>query len=126
MNEIAQQLLQPAINMGLSEFDFWTMTKGEVERYLEGAVWRMKSKAQFDYILGDLIGISVARVMSDEVKYPSIEDIYPALFNKKDAKVKEIEEEALRIEDSTNRFLEFALKHNAKRRQGVENKIYDN
>lgn len=122
MNDIAQKLLQPAINMGLSEFDFWNMTKAEIERYLEGAIWRMRSKAQFDYCLADLIGISVARVMSNDVTYPPIEQIYPNLFDQ-DIKVeKERLEEELRIEDSTNRFMEFALKHNAKIREGVENK----
>lgn len=122
MNDIAQKLLQPAINMGLSEFDFWNMTKAEIERYLEGAIWRMRSKAQFDYCLADLIGISVARVMSNDVTYPPIEQIYPNLFDQ-DIKVeKERLEEEVRIQDSTNRFMEFALKHNAKIREGVENK----
>lgn len=122
MNDIAQKLLQPAINMGLSEFDFWNMTKAEIERYLEGAIWRMRSKAQFDYCLADLIGISVARVMSNDVTYPPIEQIYPNLFDQDIKAEKERLEEELRIEDSTNRFMEFALKHNAKIREGVENK----
>lgn len=122
MEDIAQQLLQPAINLGLSEFDFWNMTKAEIERYMEGAIWRMKSKAQFDYCLADLIGVSVARVMSNEVEYPAIEQVYPALFEKVAEEVKQQLEEELRIEDSKNRFMEFALKHNAKIREGVENK----
>ena len=122
MTDIAQKLLQPAINVGLSELDFWNMTKAEIERYVEGAIWRMRSKAQFDYCLADLIGISVARVMSNDITYPPIEQIYPNLFDQ-DIKVeKERLEEELRIEDSTNRFMEFALKHNAKIREGVENK----
>lgn len=119
MAEIAEKLLQPAINLGLSEFDFWTMTKAEIERYMEGAIWRMKSKAQFDYCLADLIGVSVARVMSNEVDYPPIEKVYPTLFEEE---VRLAREEELRIEDSTNRFLEFAMKHNARMREGVENK----
>lgn len=122
MSDIAQQLLQPAINLGLSEFDFWNMTKAEIERYMEGAIWRMKTKAQFDYCLADLIGVSVARVMSNEVEYPPIDKVYPTLFQNTAAEEKQRQEEEARIEDSKNRFLEFALKHNARMREGVENK----
>ncbi len=114
-------LLQPSINLGLKEFDFWNMTPGEVQRYSEGAVWRMQSQAQFDYMLANLIGVSSARMMSNEVKFPTLEEAYPGLFEKKSAEEKELEEEQLRIQNSTNRFLEFAMKHNAKRRnEGVE------
>ena len=58
------------------------MTVAEVERWQEGAVFRLKSKAQFNYILADLIGVSVSRMMSKDVKYPDIEDVYPELFEK--------------------------------------------
>lgn len=122
MTDIAQKLLQPAINVGLSELDFWNMTKAEIERYVEGAIWRMRSQAQFDYCLADLIGISVARVMSDDVEYPPIEKIYPTLFDDVIQEQKRQQEEELRMVDSTNRFMEFALKHNARIREGVENK----
>ena len=97
------------------------MTPGEVSRYSEGAVWRLRSKAQFDYMLADLIGVSSARMMSNEVKFPTLEEAYPGLFERKPEEVKALEEEELRIQNSTNRFLEFAMKHNAKRRdKGVE------
>ena len=43
MLDIALAMLQPAINMGLTELEFWEMTKAEIERYLEGALWRMKA-----------------------------------------------------------------------------------
>lgn len=87
----------------------------------------MRSKAQFDYMLADLIGVSSARMMSNEVKFPALEEAYPGLFEKKPDEIKELEEEQLRIQNSTNRFLEFAMKHNAKRRnEGVETKIYGN
>jgi hypothetical protein len=97
------------------------MTPGEIQRYNEGALWRLKSKAQFDYMLANLIGVSSARMMSNDVKFPSLEEAYPSLFEAKTDEVKALEEEELRIQNSTNRFLEFAMKHNAKRRdKGVE------
>jgi hypothetical protein len=94
------------------------MTVAEVERYTEGAVWRMKSKAQFDYMLADMIGVSVARLIGgDKVKYPKIEEVYPSLFND-DIKAEDNVED--RTEASVNNFMEFALQLNAKRREGVE------
>lgn len=104
-------VLQPALNLGLDEFKFWDMTIAEIERYIKGAEWRIKTQAQFDYTLADLIGISVARVVSDKTTFPSIETVYPTLF---EAEAKQKAEEEKRAAESTNRFLEFALKHNAK------------
>lgn len=93
------------------------MTVGEIERYAEGAVWRMKSRAQFDYMLADLIGISMARILGDGVKYPKIEEVYPSLFND-DIKAEDDVED--RTEASVNNFMEFALQLNARKREGVE------
>ena len=98
------------------------MTVAEVMRYTEGAVWRLKSRAQLDYVLADLIGVSVARIMSNDVKYPSIEEVYPTLFepNEKEKQDEMIQQK--KNEASANRFLQFALQHNAKLRQGDESK----
>ena len=74
------QLLQPAINLGLSELDFWEMTKAEIERYIEGATWQLKTKAQFDYSLANLIGLAYARTKSSSVEFPSLEEAYPTIF----------------------------------------------
>ena len=94
------------------------MTVAEIVRYTEGAVWRFKSKAQFDYALADLIGISVARIMANDVKYPTIEEVYPHLFGEELRKKEEAER---KDEASANRFIQFTLQHNAKMRQGVDN-----
>lgn len=97
------------------------MTVAEIMRYTEGAVWRLKTKAQFDYALADLIGVSVARIMSSDMKYPTIEEVYPALFEpQEDEKQAEIKQQQV-DEASANRFLQFALQHNARMRQGDEN-----
>lgn len=122
-------LLQPAINLGLLESTFWEMTPAEVERFSKGAVWRLQSQAQFDYSLANLIGISVGRIMGGN-NYPTIEEVYPDLFQEQltaqNKELKEQKEEEIRMTNSKNRFMEFALKHNAKMKKGVENKIdYD-
>lgn len=92
------------------------MTVAEITRYTEGATWRLKTQAQFDYILANLIGVSVARVVSGEAEFPSIEKVYPTLFTKEEVAEEEqkVKEEEAMITNSKNRFLEFALKHNAK------------
>ena len=86
------------------------MTIAEIIRYQEGAIWRIKQKAQFDYALANLIGISSARMMSSDVEYPPIEDAYPNLFDKPK---EEDEPEDIVVQNSVNRFMEFALRHNA-------------
>ena len=99
------------------------MTKAEVERYLQGAVWRMKQKAQFDYSLAELIGASVARVLDSSNQYPSLYDVYPHLFE--DEKKAE-EETSTATTNSINNFMAFAMSHNAKmKNKGVETENYD-
>lgn len=112
-------MLQPAINVGLSETDFWEMTKAEIDRYLEGAVWRLKMRAQFDYKLADLIGVSVARLIDSNVSFPGIHEVYPIM--EEDVIEAEQEKEAAKMESSINNFLAFANRHNAKMNKGVEN-----
>jgi hypothetical protein len=113
--------LQPCINIGLEESKFWDMTVAELIRYEEGAHWRMKQRAQFDYTLANLIGVSSARMMSKDVVFPSVEEVYPTLFSKsqaeKDAEEKQRQEEELATQNSVNRFMEFALKHNSMMRR---------
>ena len=115
MSQVVLNHLQPSINLGLDESKFWDMSLAEVMRWQDGAIYRMKSKAQFDYILADLIGISAGRMMSKDVKYPSIDEVYPNLFEKQE---EEHNEEAEVAQNNINRFMEFALKHNAMMKKG--------
>lgn len=121
-----EQLLQPAINVGLEESAFWEMTKAEIERYMEGAVWRLKSKAQFDYSLANLIGLSVGRLFGDNGSYPKIQEVYPELFEDDLPEAKEQTEEEIKVTNSVNNFLAFAMAHNAKVKEGVEQLNDDN
>lgn len=118
MKDLALELLQPAINMGLDEFKFWDMTVAEIERYLDGALWRMKTKAQFDYSLADLLGASMGRLLDSGIEFPSIYQVYPHLFEEE--KIEEEKQDAATT-NSINNFLAFAMAHNSKLK-GVENK----
>lgn len=115
--------LQPSIDLGLSEFDFWEMTVAEIERFSKGAIWRLKRQAQFDYSLADLIGVSVGRILSKDIEYPDIYEVYPELFDKEISEQrKQQEEEEIRQQNSLNNFLAFAMQHNSNMRKGVDNK----
>ena len=123
MSEIVYGLLQPSINLGLDEEKFWDMTVAELQRYINGGLWRIKTKASLDYALANLIGVSNARMMSKDVDYPSLEEAYPELFaTERAAEQKRIQAEENAIKQSTNRFLEFAKKHNAMKRREVGDK----
>lgn len=82
----------------------------------------MRTQAQFDYMLANLIGVSVARVVSKEAEFPSIEKVYPTLFTAEEVSKEQekVKEEEAKITNSKNRFLEFAMKHNAKIRAKEE------
>ena len=109
-------LLQPSIDFGLPEREFWEMTKAEVERFMKGAAWRYKTQAQFDYVLADIIGISVARILNKDVRLPSVEQVYPSLFEEEIKKQEQVSEDNKLI-NSQNNFLAFARAHNAKMRK---------
>lgn len=96
------------------------MTKAEVERYLEGAVWRMKQQAQLDYTLANLIGISTARVFSKDAQFPDIQKVYPYLFEEE---LIEQQQEDIKTTNSINNFMTFARQHNAKIKGGQEDKL---
>ena len=123
MYDIAFKLLQPCINFGLEESKFWDMTVAELQRYIDGAMWRLKQQASFDYTLANLIGVSNARLLSQDVDYPTLENAYSILFADEISKAKaEQKAEETAIQNSTNRFLEFAKKHNTKVRREVGDK----
>lgn len=115
MSQYIQEFLQPSINLGLDESKFWDMTIAELERWQEGALSRMKTQAQFDYMLANLIGISVARIYKNNLQYPTIEKVYPELF--KEEKDNEPSEQEI-AQNNINRFLNFAIEHNKRMTKG--------
>lgn len=96
------------------------MTFAEIDRYIKSRkrveMAKAQQRASFDYILADLIGKSVARVMSSRNRFPEITTVYPSLFDTKDMK----EERRKKINElSAARFRKFAESHNAKfKKQG--------
>lgn len=99
---------------GLTEADFWSMTFAEIDRAIEAKQAQEKRKAEFDYILADLIGKSVARIYNKQNTFPSKAEAYPSLFNTV------AEEEAIQAkkdELSAIRFKQFVNTFNKKHRE---------
>jgi hypothetical protein len=80
-------MLDNALDMDITEFDFWNMTIGEFNRIYNSKMRVKKVRDQevaiHNYILGDLIGRSMARLQSSSVTYPQIYEAYTSKDNTK-------------------------------------------
>ena len=114
-SNIVYQVLDNALDYGISEFDFWNMTIAELNRAVESKKRLQKieeqEKAYHNYILGDLIGRSIARIHSSSNQYPQIHEVYPTLF---DSGVVEEKIQEKKDELSVLRFKQFAQSYNKK------------
>lgn len=101
--------------MGLTETEFWEMTMAELQRALASRkrvmIQEARQKANYDYILADLIGRSIGRIYSSSTKLPDISTVYPSLFDSM-----EVEEAraAQKAELTALRFKQFADSYNKK------------
>ena len=108
------ELLVQCMSIGLKESLFYDFTLAQVTRYIESynkqKQQEMEEKAYFDYQLANLIGMSVARLLSKDAKYPTFEKAYP--FINKDTKT-EVDEE-WEMEVQHNKIREWAEQMNKK------------
>lgn len=112
-SDVVMKWLESALDCGIKEVDFWNMTLAEIERAVKSKQRVMKREAQerasADYILGDLIGRSIARIYNSSARYPDIYTAYPTLF---DSKQLEEKKRAQKEELSVLRFKQFAQSYN--------------
>ena len=106
--------LDNALDYGLTEEQFWNMTLGELSRAVSSKIRVRKiearEKATFDHILGQLIGVACGRAFGSlKTEYPSLEAIYPSLFDSEEVKQQKAEQQA---EISALRFKQFAESFN--------------
>mgnify|MGYP001772072309 CR=1 FL=1 len=105
--------LESALDWGITEVDFWSMTLAELDRAIESKKRVQKAEAQekasFDYILADLIGRSISRIYSSSNQIPDISEIYPTLFDSQELEEKK---SAKKAELSALRFKQFAHSYN--------------
>ena len=91
------------------------MTIAELERAIDSKKRVQKQQAQekanYDYILADLIGRSISRIYNSSNKMPDISTVYPTLFDSQ--QIEEAKREK-KMELSAVRFTQFAKFHNDK------------
>lgn len=108
-------MLENALDLGITEAEFWDMTIAEIERAcasrLRNEKYRAREQATHNYILADLIGRSIGRLYSSSNSMPEISEIYPSLFDSKEIQEKKQEQKA---ELSALRFKLFAQSYNKK------------
>lgn len=98
-----------AIEAGIDAKEFWYYTIPEINGTIEGYKKRLATKAAMDYKLADLIGSSVARLMSKTAKFPKLAEAYPGLIAPEVPQTQN-------WQVAKERLLRYADAHNAKRR----------
>ena len=85
--EMCNDMLIQCLAIGLSRQEFFNSTLKEVTQYVEAYNKQQQSKleeqAYFDWMLANLIGSSVARLMSKDAKFPKLEEAYPFVKDNK-------------------------------------------
>lgn len=108
-------MLDEALDLGLSEAEFWSMTFGELDRWSSSRGRQEKQKAKeratFDYALAFLIGRAFGA--SEEHPFPDLFDAYPELFSDEREKLL-AEQEERNAQLSAIRFIQFAESFNSK------------
>ena len=93
------------------------MTYGEVldsiNSYVKKEQRRQKEQASNIYNLASLIKLGVASLFDKEAKYPSLEEIYPGVFDEEIQKAKKVQEEK-QMMVWKQKMLDFTQNHNRK------------
>lgn len=79
--EMSNNMVTQCLSMGLSRQEFYDSTLKEViqfvDSYNNNKQLELEEKAFFDWMLANLIGSSVARLLSKNAKFPKLEEAYP-------------------------------------------------
>lgn len=77
--------LENALELGISEREFWQMTIGELARAMAAIKRRRRAdqieRATFDFRQAQAVGHFFAATLNKKNKPPKIEDLYPELFD---------------------------------------------
>ena len=116
LSELVYEMLDTALDYGITEERFWDMTFAEIQRAVNSAIrvrkLKNQEKATYDYILANLIAKGVSKVLGDKGSYPSVEEAYPGVFDDVIAERKaKIEEQKMNL--SALRFKQFAQSYNS-------------
>ena len=121
MQEYVYSWLENALDLGLTEREFWTMTLAELTRFFASkrrqALTRQKERAAFDYKQAVLIGRCFAATQSRKNKVPSLKEWYAELFQ--DEQTQE-DAEQKQAELYAARFRAFMTAYETNRKKGVQ------
>ena len=113
-------MLPFALQVGVGTIEYWSMTygeiKGTIDAYRTNEKRRIREVAVFNHIQANLIGLSVARLMNDKAKYPTLREAYPLIFA-------DLEDEKPAHQDwqvAKARLLQYAEANNKKMRGDVK------
>ena len=85
--KMCNDMIVQCLSIGLSKEQFYNSTFKEVKQYSEAYQQQQKNRLEeqafFDWQLANLIGSSVARLLSSNAKYPKLEEAYPFLKDTK-------------------------------------------
>ena len=118
-------LLDQCMSIGMTEEEFYSSTLTQVTRYVKAhnqkQMNKMQEQAYFDYQLANLIGMSVARLLSKDAKFPKFEDVYPFINNNQETN--SVGEDGMTIEErqaelNRIRLMEWASQMNNKFKEG--------
>lgn len=109
-------MLPIALQCNINTFDFWNMTYGEINDTInanrETNRLRVREVASFNHSLGNLIGLSVARLMDKKTKYPTLKEAFSDIFSDLEDNKPNVENE----EVTKARLLKYAESNNRKKR----------
>lgn len=108
--------LDNALDIGITEEQFWNMTIGELTRATKSKLrikkMEAREKATYDYTLAQIIGRACGLAFGTlKEQFPDIASVYPTLFDSEEIKRKKQERQA---ELSALRFKQFAEAFNQK------------
>ena len=115
--EMCNDMLVQCLAIGLSRQEFFNSTLKEITQFVDAYKKQQQSKLEeqafFDWQLANLIGSSVARLLSKDAKYPKLEEAYPFV---KDSQPQEEENSELTAEERkfSAQMLEWAMAMNRK------------
>lgn len=121
------KILGNALDMGITEKEFWNMTIAEIDRAAESYKRRYeneaKQRATFDYVLAQMISIGMNKAINGgDAEFPAIEEIYPTLFVERAVAKKESKNELKNMAFAIQ-LKQFSKQHNDKlKKRGLENK----
>lgn len=118
LNMLFLNLLDNALYYGIKEEEYWNMTYGEVRRAIKAKAKKekdeYKARLTAEYSLANLIGVSIAGLVSKNAKMPSLYKCYPDLF-KEEAEEEQRKKEENFEKDFFNALDDWEKHYNAQR-----------